>query len=319
MIRSAILAGLIIASLAAAWLHWRAAPPSRRRAPLLVCLALGLPLFGASLVMLVVGLVVNPLAPLAYAAWAFAVVGCALLVAALLARVPWARAWPAPLLIAPLILLDGATPFPGILFASILFLVSVTAPPAAAAAWERRGIAVVGAALLGMLLTAGMLFGTLTLLMGVGEGGFVDPAAHRATVSIVPEAAGVYTAYVPLFRAEEPDAQSALDALLASARVVEGNASIALVDGALRVEAEGPVIVAFERAFFGPGREAFVRWTFAEDALRVDGTPVRVVLSFDLSGGTGHTCWMRGERTARIAPGENGAFELEDRPSKVCA
>lgn len=319
-LRDALLIGLAVVVVANAMLHWYAAPPTRRRPPLIIALFLASIVVAASTMMLVDASVLAPLSVTEYSILAAAVFGAVLVVAAALSRVPWSRAWPIPLVVLAGFFLVRSVPAPTLLVTAIALVVGITGAPALAAAWEKRGAAAWGAIAIGLLLLLGGLGGALALLFGIGDGTFGDPAVHRATIALEPESPGAYVVILTPFDATEADAQAPLDAFLATARVIEGNAHVVIVGDRLRIEGEGRAVIVLDRSFLGPGREAFTHWTFADDGLRVTGVAVTATIAFDLSGGTGHTCWMQGERSMRAAPDGTASAEPTDgRPSTICA
>lgn len=121
---------------------------------------------------------------------------------------------------------------------------------------------------------------------------------------------------------------AALDALLATLAVAEGNATFSLVGDALRIEGSGEATLRADRRVEGDEREAFNDWRAPANVTREDDgeSPLALSWSVSFSGGDGHACWADAQAVVTLAAGETRALfdparaSLPGRPwNSVCA
>lgn len=162
-----------------------------------------------------------------------------------------------------------------------------------------------GLALLGILGLAGAAI-VLT------EGGFGSSSRHVWSVTVEPDGPGAWRVEVPrILNGTQVHASgnASLAALLATLRVVEGDARAELRDDALVLAGEGRAVA---QALSTPprGSEGFSDWRVSGAHASNDATSpaLRIGWRVELSGGRGHSCWGSGAWDVTLASGETRAL-----------
>lgn len=300
------LALLLVAVAVAAALDARALPARRRWVPWALAVPAAL-LAWAGAAQLRDWLYERAGLAIAPAAWAI-VLGAALAVAAVVLAPRLAK--PRPLWVV------AALAPVGIAFlARGNILVLAAAFATAAALWPRAvvaglahgGFQAVLGGVVAVVLALASLPGAFVLLVDATDGGAGSLARHAWSVEVEPNGTGRYVVTVPFLRTTDPNRTAALDALSSSLRVASGSATARLVanGSAVQIEGSGPVRVEAIVELQGSTgqREAFTQYVVADAPVLVEGLPVRVAWSVDMSGGSGHACWMRAAFTLDAAPG----------------
>lgn len=157
---------------------------------------------------------------------------------------------------------------------------------------------------LALAMVALVLFAVVTaplLVTGIGTG---QPPQARNTwqVSLDPgQPDQAYAVELPFLEATEDEARPLLDRLRDRLTVEAGQATVELVRGGtwLRIEAQGPVEVRAEDAYYGTvgHRELMTDLSIpaANGTLSSIGElSIVVEVRYSFSGGSGHTCWADG-------------------------
>lgn len=157
---------------------------------------------------------------------------------------------------------------------------------------------------LGLMAVALVLFAVVTApILAIGlSTGEPQQAEHTWQARLEPGEDGqAYTVELPFFEAPEPGDRALLDRLRERLVVDEGQGRVELVEDGrwLRVEAQGPVEIRAEDAYYGTvgHRELMTDLTVptANGTLTADGDlSLMVEITYSFSGGSGHTCWAQG-------------------------
>lgn len=246
------------------------------------------------------------------------------------------------------VLMIALTGFRDVPFPSVQFLLLVVAflavasvfAPAAAAAWETRSRRlVVPGIVLALLFLPQAIFAVpaavpLTLLFNVG------PAEHLWSVEIKPDdRAAAYQMEVPFLvprgtAAEQNSdpgelANPSRDARILtplgkSLSVTAGTAELRWdqTTGLLHVTGTGVTRIDAAHRFYGSTehREGFFDLARPSDevVMRSATGAANVTWTFDMGGGTGHTCWQEYTLSVRVPSAGNATLEGDDE-SAMCA